>query len=170
MKLLIIGHGRHGKDTAADFINQALGLKSESSSMICAREFIYEELKEKYNYKTFEECYEDRHNHRTEWFDRIAAYNTPNKTRLGRKIWEFSDVYIGIRNDEEFYAIEEAGLYDFCIWVDACERLPLEPWESMKLDRDMADIIIDNNGTLEQFHENLEHLVNFLHAWSTEDV
>ncbi len=66
MNILIIGHGRHGKDTLAELIQVYTGFTFKSSSESAAEIFIYDALKEKYGYKSFIECYEDRHNHRAE--------------------------------------------------------------------------------------------------------
>jgi hypothetical protein len=74
-KVLIIGHARHGKDTLAEFIYEKIGMSYRSSSMACAEFFIYEKLKDKYNYTNVLECFEDRINHRIEWYDMIRYYN-----------------------------------------------------------------------------------------------
>ena len=39
------------------------------------------------------------------------------------------------------------------IWVDASERLPLESPDSFNIDKSCADVIIDNNGTYDEFRE-----------------
>ncbi len=43
------------------------------------------------------------------------------------------------------------GLFDVIIWVDASERLPLEDPSSFDIDKTCADIIIENNGTYDEF-------------------
>ena len=64
LKLLVIGHGRHGKDTVCEILRDRYGYTFESSSKFCSKLFIYNDLKNKYNYLNEEECYADRHNHR----------------------------------------------------------------------------------------------------------
>ena len=59
-KLCIIGYARSGKDTAAEVLEGYFGVKHTSSSMAAAKIFIFEKLKDKYGYKSFEECFEDR--------------------------------------------------------------------------------------------------------------
>jgi len=68
-KLLIIGHARHGKDTLAELLRDTFELKFVSSSQAASDIFIFDELKDKYGYTTPEECFEDRVNHRAEWYD-----------------------------------------------------------------------------------------------------
>jgi len=75
MKLLIIGYGANGKDTVAEYWQKEFGLTFSSSSLTACKIFLFDYLKDKYNYKTYEECFNDRHNHRQEWFDLIKDYN-----------------------------------------------------------------------------------------------
>ena len=77
-------------------------------------------------YSDIEECYEDRVNHRKEWFDQIVAYNTPDLLRLAKEIYSVYDIYVGIRNRHEFEAAKDAGLFDFSIWVDRSKHFPSE--------------------------------------------
>jgi hypothetical protein len=143
--IYIIGHARHGKDTVADHLRKLLNYKIESSSHIAMNEFIYPVLKDKYGYNTPEECYEDRVNHRAEWFNMIVDYNTPDLTALTRLIFSENDAYVGIRNKNELAASIDAGIVSHVIWVDACQRLPEEPTDSMTVGRGDATYILDNN-------------------------
>jgi len=52
IKLLIIGAAHWGKDTVAELLKEYNGLNFISSSQACADIFIYDELKDKYGYKT----------------------------------------------------------------------------------------------------------------------
>ena len=82
LKLLVIGHGRHGKDTVCEILRDKYGYTFESSSKFCSKLFIYDNLKDKYGYKDEEECYTDRHNHRQEWYDAICDYNVPDRRKI----------------------------------------------------------------------------------------
>jgi hypothetical protein len=48
------------------------------------------------------------------------------------------------------------------IWVDASERLPLEHVSSFNIKKSDADIIIENNGTYDEFKEKVIRLGNTL--------
>ena len=161
MKVLIIGHARHGKDTVGELFEEYAGMKAISSSYILAREFLADLMNTKYGqkYQTFEECFEDRSNFRKEWYDEITAYNTPDKTKTARLILQFADIYVGMRNSDEAYACIDQDLFDLVIWVDASDRLPLEPKSSFNIDKSIADIIIDNNGTLNQLKRRIKRLI-----------
>jgi len=161
-KLLIIGSARHGKDTFAELLNELFGLKFISSSQAAADIFIYDTLKEKYGYKTSVECFEDRVNHRAEWYDMICEYNKDDKAKLAKGILELSDCYVGMRDRGEISECINQGLFDLIIWVDASERLPLESADSFNIDKSFADIIIENNGTFEEFKEKVSRLGKIL--------
>ena len=162
LKLLVIGHGRHGKDTVCEMLRDDYGYTFESSSQFCSTLFIYNQLKEKYGYASEEECYADRHNHRTEWYDAICAYNVPDAATLGREMFAAYDIYCGLRNKKEFHAMKNTGVFDYAIWVDRSDHLPLEATDSMSLEQWMADFTIDNNGTLDDLKFNLNQLMRHL--------
>ena len=117
MKLLIIGHGRHGKDTVAEMLRQHTGMEFQSSSQAAADIFIYDELKDKYGYKTPEECFEDRSNHRKEWHDLICEYNKDDKARLAKDILKNVDIYVGMRSDAEIQECRKQKLFHYVIGV-----------------------------------------------------
>src|SRR5210317_2676820 len=98
MKLLIVGHGRHGKDTVAEYLCKKYHLEFQSSSMHCAERVVFPTLKDMYNYQTIQECFQDRSNHRREWYELISDYCRDDLARIGREIFEVSDIYCGLRN------------------------------------------------------------------------
>lgn len=161
-KLLIIGHGRHGKDTVCEILAENYGYSFESSSRFCSKLFIYDMLKDKYGYASEEECYEDRHNHRAEWYNAICDYNEKDAATLGREIFKAHDIYCGLRNKREFFAMKNTGVFDYAIWVDRSDHLPPESKDSMSLEQWMADYTIDNNRDLNQLMFNTYQLVEFL--------
>jgi hypothetical protein len=157
-KLLIIGHARHGKDTLAELFNEEFGLKFKSSSQAAADIFLFDELKDKYNYETSEQCFEDRVNHRPEWYRMICDYNLEDKAKLAKGILTLTDCYVGMRDRGEITECIKQGLFDLIIWVDASERLSLESPESFNIDKSCADIIIDNNGTFQEFKARVSRI------------
>ena len=161
-KLLVIGHGRHGKDTVCEILRDNYGYSFESSSQFCSKLFIYDQLKDKYNYSSEQQCYADRHNHRAEWYNAICDYNFPDPARLGREMFEEYDIYCGLRNKKEYHAMKNSGVFDYCIWVDRGDWLPPESKDSMSLEQWMADYTIDNNGTLENLFFNVDKLMKFI--------
>ena len=169
LKLLVIGHGRHGKDTVCEILGNEYGYSFESSSRFCSKLFIFNDLKEKYGYVDEEQCYADRHNHRAEWYDAICDYNVPDPARLGREIFHAHDIYCGLRNKKEFHAMKNSGVFDYAIWVDRSDYLPPENKNSMSLEQWMADYTIDNNGTLDDLKFNVKQLISNIDPYSVPD-
>ena len=101
LKLLVIGHGRHGKDTVCEMLRDSYGYTFESSSKFCS-------------------------------------------------------------NKREFFAMQNTGVFDYCIWVDRSMHLEAESKDSMSLEQWMANFTIDNNGTLEDLKFNLGQLMSHL--------
>lgn len=161
-KFIIFGHAQHGKDAACKYLQDTFGLSYKSSSLFACEKFLFDEMKDTHHYKTIEECYNDRFLHRKYWYEAIVNYNTPIKTRLARELFSQYDIYCGIRDLEEFQAIRNEGLVDLAIFIDARYRMPVESYDSMKLNRGHADIIIDNNKSLEELHGRLYRLFTTL--------
>lgn len=165
-KLILVGHGRHGKDTACEYLRDKFGFKFGSSSEFCAEHVVmpwmhaYTSLR----YDSWEDCFEDRHNgdNRANWYNAITAFNTPDKSRLGRAILERNDIYNGLRNRAELWAMQATGLVDAVVWVDRTDHVPLEPRSSMTIEPWMADFHVDNNGSLDELERNLFRLAERL--------
>lgn len=154
-RLMICGYSRHGKDTVCEMMKP---WKFVSSSMFVAKAAVYPTLKTLYDYKSLEQCYDDRHNHRAEWHTLISTYNRQDLARLARELYEEYDIYCGIRCCKEFAVVQNEGLFALSIWVDASERLSPESISSCTVTKGMCDIVLENNGTLEQLEKKVSHL------------
>lgn len=162
MKLLIIGHARHGKDTIASMLKEEFGLTHLASSEASSTIFVFDTLKEKYGYKTVEECFEDRVNHRAEWYDLICEYNAEDPARLAKEIVKRADVYVGMRSQVEFDACKKEGVFDAVIGV-IDPRKPLEDSDSMSIDVEKeAHAVIYNEGTLEELRDGIKQVYHYI--------
>jgi len=155
LKLLILGHCRHGKDTFAEILRDNFGFKFQSSSQAASDIFIYEKLKDKYNYENSVQCFEDRVNHRSEWYNLICEYNKNDRTRLAKNIMSSSDCYVGMRDILEVNECINQNIFDLIIWIDASKRLSLENENSFDIEKKCADIIVENNRTYEEFYQKV---------------
>lgn len=156
-KLLIIGHARHGKDTVGDWF-KTKGYTFVSSSRFVGEKVvwpIYQQRIPDTGYKDFETFFEGRGQMRSFWYDAIAAYNRPDRSRLGRELYAAYDMYVGLRNWHELEALRLHKAFDLCVWVDASERCGPEPESSCTVTSAQADVIIDNNGTLDDLDKTL---------------
>ena len=154
-KLLIIGSARHGKDTTAEFLKDLYGYDFKSSSQAAADIFLYDLLKDKYGYKTSEECFEDRVNRRAEWYDAICEYNREDKARLAKEILKTSNVYVGMRDPDEIEECIKQGLFDFIIGVYN-PRIPEEDKSSFRINIwEKSDVVLPNAGTLDDLKKKV---------------
>lgn len=156
-RLLVLGYGRHGKDTVCEMLRDDLGYTFASSSMTLAEEVVFPRMRDRY--QTVEDCYADRANHRSTWYDLLTEYNTPDKARLARVIYGKADIYCGLRSAREFHAVKREGLFHTCIWVDRSEHEPPESRDSCTVEPWMADYVLDNNNTIEETRTQLYLLV-----------
>jgi len=160
-RYLLLGHAEHFKDGLAEILSEEFGITYSGSSYLAAKIFIYDLLKEKYGYKSFEECFEDRRNHRKEWHDLICEYNAEDKARLAKEILKQSQMYVGMRSPEEIAECKRQGLFDLIIGVFRPDY-PLESKDSFGIDLwKECDLVIPNAGTIEEFRKKvikLEHL------------
>ena len=72
------------------------------------------------------------------------------------------DIYCGLRNKREFFAMKNTGVFDYCIWVDRSMHLESESKDSMSLEQWMADYTIDNNSGLSELAFNTRVLMQHL--------
>lgn len=161
MKLMVMGHGQHGKGTFCAIAAHEFGLKCTSSSLFACHAFIFQAMKGQYS--SMAECYADRHNHRALWYRMILDFNTPDLTRLGRGIFEQHQIYDGIRDINEFSALKSAGLFDLAIWVDASERMPKEDASSISVHRGCADLVIENNDSQAEYEVRVRRVLRALY-------
>jgi hypothetical protein len=155
MRVLIIGHGRHGKDSVGDILRDQYGMRTVSSSEFAAQKAVFPLMADLY--PDARACFEDRHNHRQLWFHAIAAYNLRPGPVLAAQILEHHDIYTGMRLRTEFE--RAADLFDLVIWVDAHKRLDPEPRSSMELTADDAGWVIDNNGPADALPGEVARLI-----------
>jgi hypothetical protein len=144
LKILIIGHGRHGKDTVGDFLAEIFGLPVKSSSEFVAERAVFPLVSDLY--PDWRACYEDRASHRELWFHAIRAYNLRPGPMLAQQMLVDFDVYTGMRSRAEFERAR--ACFDHVLWVDRSSHLPPETGGSMELIAADASEVIDNNGSI----------------------
>ena len=142
-RILILGPGRHGKDTFAEMIVSYTDLRFLSSSLTAA-ELILPYLQVVFDFKDAQEAFEKRHEERKLWQYLIATFLGGDK--LTRMILKKADIYVGMRGLKEYE--ESTYLFDFVVYVDASERVSFRdstfniPYDPNKM------IYIDNNSDL----------------------
>jgi hypothetical protein len=156
MKLLLIGEGRHGKDTVAEILRDYHDWSYRSSSHWSAEHVIYPHITSVVASalagRDWEGFYNNRHDDRQlgcgrrYWYDAILDYNKKHGAdAVARGVLAEADIYVGMRSRYEFEGSKH--LFDLIVWVDRSGHLPPEG-DSMELTKEDAHVVLDNNGTL----------------------
>lgn len=172
MKQLIIfvsGPGESGKDEFASKLCESLGVPEQPSTSLSFARTVWskdcadmpgldnegEFIRKARNYTTFDEFYAWRRLDRELWRDAIMAYNRscPSKVRLYEDmIWQGSGrafVCTGMRVREDVINVSKLG-FAFHIWISR-EGTPED--RSLDFGKEIADTVVDNNGTLLELHQ-----------------
>lgn len=161
-RLMIIGHGRHGKDTVAACL-EAFGHQYVSSSRYVGEHCVWPSWG-KDRYFSMEDCYEDRLMCRKTWKQLIRAYNTPDLTRTITEMFDAGmTMYVGMRDKDEFEAARNKYPDMQILWVYN-PRIPEETTECFDIERPRDAIVVLNDGGL----RDLTHRVWSLaaeHKW-----
>ena len=158
MKILLLGHMQHGKSLMGKMLFEEYGITNKDSSIACAEIFLYDFLKEKYNYRSFKECYEDRKKHRDEWYKLICEYNSPDKAKLAKEILKRASMYVGMRSNDELQECLKQNLFDLILGIYR-PKFPNEPITSFNINIwKECDLIIPNDGTILDLKNKLKKL------------
>lgn len=156
MHIGICGHGRHGKDTVAEYLARITPLRYVAGTSWWAAPLVYQRFQEMgISYPSVTACWDDRHNHRQLWSDTIGAINTPDPVRLYRDCLAEQDLLTGLRWRHELAEVKAAKLCDLWLWVHD-PRKPLDP--TCQIAEADCDLTIFNGGTLAELHARLDKL------------
>lgn len=150
MRLALCGHGRAGKDAAAEWFGEHTTIRysgfstSRAITPYAARKLGISE----------EEAFARRHEDRELWFRLGNQLRMEDPAFLARQTFEHGDIAVGIRDRGEMEAVLREGLVDLAVWIE--REVSVDP--TLTYGRELCDIIIDNDGTLEEFHSRLRAL------------
>lgn len=158
MRLAIVGPGQSGKTTAARWLADHTPLRYVESTSAAAAKVVCSHPLMRDRYRSLEECYADRRNHRQQWRDIILEHNQPDGLRLYREMAAENDILDGIRDARELQACRDAGLVDAVIWIE--RDAPVDV--SLGFGPEAADYVVDNDGTFQELYRQLGELVERL--------
>lgn len=145
--LAIVGHGRAGKDTAGLYLSDTFRLEPPKSSSLNVVPLVAHMIG-----IDPETAYAERHQNRVFWINACNALRADDLSRLARWCLGVCDLAIGLRGGSEFKAVMELGVCDLSVWI---ENVNVPSDITVEFKRDDCDIIIENNGSIEQFYEKL---------------
>lgn len=146
--LNFVGHGRCGKDTAAEHFAAVTGLTYVGSVSKTVNPLIAWCLG-----ITDEESYAARHTHRDYWFHWCNEFRKHDPTILVKMTLAHSDICVGTRAKPELLETVACGDIDVVVWInrlniqadptmeyDAGDVLKLRRWQWLDNNKDVADL------------------------------
>lgn len=150
-RILFVGHGRHGKDTACETLAAATGWRNAGTLSAYLTDYVAKHLGIRP-----ELAYARRHADRDLWRKLGDEYRKDDPARLVRDAFAAGDITGGCRARVEIEAVRRDSLADLIVWVDARFRHPADP--TLEFGPEVADVIIDNNGTEAEFRARVQRL------------
>ncbi len=154
--IMFVGEGRAGKDTACEYFATITNLRNAGTTSKYLCMYMAELLG-----LPVEEAYARRHESdemRTLWYDEGNRIRDGDPTKLVRQALACGEITGGIRALEEITAVREQKVVDLIVWVEN-NRVKKDP--TVKFTKEDADMVIQNNGTIEEFHSKLRKLAGF---------
>lgn len=145
--ILIVGHGRSGKDTAADLLHGKGRLLNAGSLSWHALPFMAKELG-----ITPQKAWDERHAKRQFWKDHLDTLRAHDTLFLVKLALKHGNIVTGLRAREEMDAAQASGLFSSIVWIER-PGTPVDPTVCFG-PQDSTDIL-HNTGTLEDFEAKL---------------
>lgn len=153
MKILFVGPGRCGKDTALEICERLSILRSAGTFSRYLTPYVAREMG-----VSEDAAYAARHQNREEWMRIGTELRRDDPTILARLAFANGDMSGGVRGRSEIIAITQQRLTDLIVWID--RDVPIDP--TMEFGHEWADVRIDNNGSVESFEYTLRRLMGAL--------
>ncbi len=161
MKILFLGHGRSGKDTAIEYLAKITGLRNAGTTSIYLRKYVAKEFG-----VSEEQAYAERHQNREEWKRIGDEIRGGDPGKLLREALEVGDLTGGLRDIAEVVTAKQEKLVDLIVWVEN-RRVPVDP--TVTFSEKECDVVIQNNWSLEDFYERLDRFAAFAGLISNEE-
>lgn len=142
MKILVVGHAQHGKDTVCEEIARATGLVNAGTTSVYLARFVAERdgVDEATAYANRRRSEADR----MRWRQIGDEIRRDDPAKLVRMAFAAGDVSGGCRGLPEIQAVRKEQLADLIIWVEAGLRRSDDV--TMEFGPEYADIVLLNNG------------------------
>ena len=153
-KILFVGWGRAGKDEAAFYVSTKTQLRYAGSFSWAALPHMAEFLG-----LHPQVAWDTRHQHRETWKRELDRLREQDQCFLARKVLATGEVTAGLRDKAEIDAVKAEKLFDHIVWIDR-PGIPVDP--TVTFTQADCDVMIQNKGTLADFHETLDWLIGVL--------
>ncbi len=154
--IMFVGEGRAGKDTACDYLAEITTLRNAGTTSKYLSKYVAKKLG-----ISEADAYARRHESdemRILWYNTGNEVRTEGPTTLAREALLHGEITGGLRDLEEIRACRVERVADLIVWVEN-KRVKKDP--TVMFTSAEADIVIENNGTLEEFYERLTRFAKF---------
>ncbi len=137
--LLIVGWGRHGKDTAAMALHGWGDLVYAGSTSWQALPFMAKVLG-----VPEQIAWDERHNNRVRWWQECNKLRLQDPLFLVKRALQNANIVAGLRDDVEMKAAKASGLFKAILWVER-PGVPEDPTVTFKKE-DCTDFLLNDVG------------------------
>lgn len=159
-RILFVGHGRHGKDTACEVLARATGWKNAGTTSIYLTPHVVAEYQRLGLHHLVRDAYAHRHANRELWRRVGDEIRKDDPALLVKDALRVGPITGGCRGLPEIRAVRDESVVDLIVWVDASKRLPPDP--TVEFGPEWADVVVDNNGTEDAFRYKIQRLGGIL--------
>jgi len=152
----VLGMGRAGKDTAAEYIcHRVPGMvyAGSSSNRLCRFVAHMVGLSE-------EQAFAERHDHRDFWIAAGHAIRGQDLTLLARITLGWGDLAVGLRGRQELHGCVRDGVIDYSLWIDN-PRVPVD--KTVEFTAGDCDCMIPNWGSYLELYRKLDRWLKLVH-------
>ena len=166
-RVLIVGHGRSGKDTVAALLAEKFGYRLGGSMSYAVIPLITYSLTGRTDAYMQEYCYKHRHNNRKYWYDYCNLLRQIDPLLLVKLTLSTTDFIIGIRDKDEFINSLDYFKPHNVLWIER-KGTPVDP--TMDYDRlfvseqcnprGIRHTTVGNNDSVDVLSVQLDNLIN----------
>ena len=151
-RIMIVGHGRAGKDTACEYLAKVTQLRFAGTTSLYLAKYVAARLG-----VSEQDAYSTRHLNRNFWHRVGREIRKRDPGLLIRESLQNAEIVGGVRDREEIAACKQDHLVDLIAWIDN-DRVSKDSTVTF-VERD-CDIVVPNHGSLEEFHRRLLRLAH----------
>ncbi len=152
-RILIVGPGRAGKDTACEYLAKITELRFAGTTSLYLAKYVAARLG-----VSEQEAYRTRHQNRNFWHRVGNEVRKQDPGLLIRESLKHAEIVGGVRALAEIVACRDEHLVDLIVWIDN-DRVPRG--STLTFGERECDVIVPNHWGLEDFHGRLLRLARF---------
>ena len=151
--ILVVGHGRVGKDTACAYLAKITTLRFAGTTSLYLAKYVAARLG-----LSEQEAYRTRHQNRNLWHRVGKEVRKKDPGLLLRESLANAEIVGGIRDREEMAVCRQEHLVDLVVWIDN-DRVPSD--STVKFGERDCDISVPNHWSMQELEGRLLRLARF---------